>query len=74
MTAQTDPTLAAVRRQGKAVWSITSVVEGFDDPFTVVVSGQFSRHSAISVAQGHLAEVLRLKRRFIHLQEAELGE
>ncbi len=64
--------LAGWRREGKGVWYITFVVEGYDDDFTYVHPGRFGRRFAIGLATVACAKELGVSSKYIVIKEVRL--
>ncbi len=60
--------LAKWRRQGKGVWRLTFVVEGYDDEVIHLLPGKLSQRFASRVAAQSIAFDLKVKRCYIILQ------
>lgn len=62
--------LARWRRQGRGIWRISYIVEGFDDEFVLVYPGKYSRRAAVYMGKVELARSLDCKRKHVHLKTA----
>ena len=65
--------LAGWRREGKGIWYITFVVEGYNDDFTYVFPGKIKRSGAIRLAKMACADELNVKKKFIIIKEVRLA-
>ncbi len=63
-----DRELAKWRRQGKGIWKLTFVVEGYDEEFVHLMPGRLSQRFAASLAAHALSFDLKVKKCYVILQ------
>lgn len=63
--------LAQWRRAGFGIWHVTFIIEGYDDPETIIKPGRLSEKHAIMYAKKECAENLGTAQKWIHLQTLE---
>ncbi len=61
--------LAKFRRQGKGVWHITLVADGYDEVPTLLYPGGMSKNFAAALARREYARTLDEKLKFVHVAE-----
>ena len=71
MTLDAARELAKWRREGP-VWYITFVVEGYEETFVMRAPGRMRKKAAVGFTKHVLAHRLKERRKYIHLQAAEL--
>lgn len=71
MTELAARILAQWRRQGKGIWHVTIVIDGYDEVFSLRYPGSLRKRAAAKLARKEIAQFYHEKLKHVHVSKIE---